>query len=327
MKIVQLDPAKFNELAKSEPSASFYQTTYWGEFYANLGYTPIYLGYKDDHDEYYALGLFLLNKAKGLFSRKTAICPFGFLINYFDTKLLEEFTKVIKSFLFKKGVGELIINPNVKYLTTKGDNRLIVEKMEKIGYKKTKNNFIYETKIDDIPNIKNKDNIYLSAYEIDNETSKKLFSTNANYKNLYETMGRLVKFVVCEIDSDKTIAELKKAIAEAKNYIEIHADDYKYDNKRANKQKMIVEKQEILDLLNKNENPILAVTCLIEYNNKIYQLFIDDKKEFRNINTLEFLNEKTLKTIARLGYTSYYSFSETTNSEKIELIGEFSYHI
>lgn len=330
---MEINPIEFNELACSEPNNSFYQTSNWGEFYSNLKYSPIYIGYKDDKNVYSALGLFLLTKKESLFSSREAICPFGFLINYYDTKLVESFTKDLKKFLSKKGVGTLTINPNVPYITSRGNNDLLIKNLEKLGYAKTKNNCVYTVKIDEIANPNIIDGTVLKAYEVtDDEGRQKLFKTNTNYKNLYEAMGDLVKFVVCEMDVNKSIENLTKSIEEGKHYIEIHQDDFKYDTRRENKAKLINDNQKYLELLNKCKNelgdsPLLAVTCLIEFNHKIYKLFTDDKKDYALFNALEVLNDRTLKTICWLGYDSFDCYTACDDAQKTELIGEFTYRI
>lgn len=332
MKLVQIEPNEFNELVIGEPNKSFYQTANWGGFYDNLNCTTYYLGLVDDNNVYAALGLFIVEKGT-LLSKKTATCPYGFLINYYDTGILKEFTNKIKKFLSLRGVGKLIINPNVPYLTNKGNNDLLIKNIEQLGYKKTNSSIIYTTKIDEVKKENSLKDIYLKAYEVNTlEEYKKLFSVNINYQYLHESMGNMAKFVVCELDVQKSIDKNNEVIADAKYFIDIHQDDYKYDTKRQNKAKLIEEKQNILNILNKytkenDKKPLLAVTCLIEYNNKITQLFIDDKKECEIFNTLDVLNEKTLLAISKLGYESFDSYAQKTNSDITELIGEFTYRV
>lgn len=333
MKLVEIQPNKYNNLTILEPGVSFYQTANWGDFYSRLGYTTIYLGYVDSNDVYSALGLFLIKNGKSFFERKTAICPFGYLINYYDTKLLSDFTKDVKKYLSKKGVGELTINPNLGYLTSRGNNDLLIKNICSIGYKKTKANAYFTTPVEEADKVKATDDICLKTYVIENEEeAKKLFKASINYKHLYFSMGRLVKFVVCELDVNKSIDNLTKSITNAKEYLGMHSEDYKYATKNENKSKQIVEKQNYLDLLNRclsenDKNPIIAVTCLVEFGGKLTKLFTDDKKEYQAFNTLQVLNAKTLETISKLGYESFDSYTANENSQKTDLIGEFTYHI
>lgn len=330
MKLVEIQANQFNELAQAEPNKSFHQTSNWGNFYSRLDYAPYYLGYIDEAGVYAALGLFLV-KNGSIFDKRDAICPFGFLINYYDTKLVQDFTNDIKKFLSKKGASNLIINPNVNYITSRGNNDLLINKLLNIGYTKTKNNVIFTNKIEEIVKVKNIEDICLKAYVVDEDTSK-LFKANINYKYLFETMGSLVKFIVCELDSDKSLQNLNASIEEAKSFIEMNNEDYKYFTKIENKKKAIETKQQYIDLINKavsenGSNPLLAVTCLVQFNDKITQLFIDDKKDYEVFKTLEILNQKTLQTISELGYESFDGYIKNETSSKTDLIGEFTYRI
>ena len=330
MKLVEIKPSQFNELAQAEPNKSFYQTSNWGSFYSSLDYSPYYLGYVDESNVYSALGLFLVKKGS-FFERKHAICPFGFLINYYDTKLLKDFTNDVKKFLSKKGVGTLTINPNINYLTSRGNNDSLIKNMNDLGYEKTKNNVIYTTKIEEIKNVECIDDICISTYVVDKETDK-LFKAGVNYKTLYESMGNLAKFVVCELDCNKSLEKLNAYINEANAFVEMHQDDYKYDDEIANRKKAIETKQEYIALINKlvsenGNNPLLALTCLVEFDNKITQLFIDHKKDYEVFNTLELLKQETLITINKLGYESFDGYIKNETSTKTDLIGEFTYRI
>lgn len=333
MKLVEISPIEFRELVSSEPNKSFYQTLNWGNFYNNLNYSPIYIGYKDDNNVYSALGLFLIAEKESLFSSRKAICPYGFLINYFDNKLLSDFTSDLKKYLSKKGVGQLVINPNVTYLTSRGNNDLLIKNLTKLGYIKTSNNSYYTVKIDKIEKSNSIDDIYFQTYKVDkDDKAQKLFKTNINYKYLYDSMSDMAKFIVCEIDINKSIDKLNESIIDAKHFIEIHIDDYKYDEKREDKAKSIEEKENYIRLLNKCKKelggtPLLAVTCLIEFNNKITRLFTDDKKDYSAFNALDVLNEKTLQTISELGYDAYDCYTANDSYQKTELIGEFTYRI
>ena len=329
MKLVEIQAEEFNKLTQSEPNSSFFQTSNWGDFYSNFEYTPYYLGYVDEQDLYSAFGLFLVQKGS-FFSKKQALCPSGFLINYFDTQLLKDFSKDVKKFLSKKGASNLIISPNVKYLTAKGNNDLLIKNMADIGFIKTKSTAIYTTKIGKIKRAKATDDICLKAYTVE-ENNHRLFETNPNYKQLHLAMKNNAKFVVCELDCKKSLEKLTASIAECKNFNEIHQDDFEYFEKIDKNKIDIQNKQKYIELIkqiiNDNANPIIAVTCLIEFNNKITQLFIDGKKEYEAFNSLNVLKQETLKTITKLGYESFDSILANEDSTKTDLIGEFTYRI
>ena len=331
MKLVEINPQDFNNLAITEPNTSFYQTSNWGNFNINLGYSPIYLGYVDDANMYYALTMILIKKGSSFISKKQALCPGGFLINFYDIELVKQFTLDIKKYISKKGVSELIISPNLTYLTKKGNNDLLIQNLKQIGYEKTKNCSRYTTYISTIPSSKNTEDIYLKSYVVEDNFDR-LFKINSNYKNIFQNMGDYAKFIVCELDLNKSITSLNKGITDAKEFIEMHQYEFKYKKKVEKKKLAITQKQDLLALLDKlakgrDENPILAVTCMIEYNKKVTLLFLDDKKEYRVLNTLKILNERVLKTISQSGYECFDTLKEYNNSTITELIGEFTLRV
>lgn len=328
MNIVEIKPDTFDELVLSEPNSTFFQSSNWANFYTNLGYNPLYIGYEDEHHTYQALAMILVEQGASLFNKKAAICPFGFLINYFDTALLNDFIKKLKKFLNKKNINKLTINPNVRYSSGKINNDLLIKNLEKSDFKKTKDNSYYNTEIILINEAEKVEDITIRIRNVDSNDG--LFVSNTNYNNLNKAMENKAHFIVAELDCEKTLNKLNKSVENLSKYIEMHQDDYQYDKKVQTRKIKLEEKQKILFLVNKMKNEgnyLLAVTCLIEYNNTITQLFQEFKDAAEVFNTAEILQEQVLKTITSLGYDCYDSFTENTDSVKIDLIGEFTYQV
>lgn len=331
MKLIELMPEEFDRLAITEPNANFYQTSSWANFYSNLGYSPLYIGYCDDNNMYSAFAMLLVKNGSFLLSKKTAICPGGFLTNYHDDEALNNFAKDLRKYLSKKGIKELVIRPNINFLTRKGNNELLISNLKELGYEKTNNSLSYSVHIDEIPSYEDIEDVFLKAYVVE-DNFEKLFKINSNYKNINMYMNKYAKFVVCELDLDRSISSLRASIVELETFVEMHQDEFKYANEVKSKKEIIAQKQSIFVLLNNlskenDHNPILAITCLIEYNKKITQLFVDDRKEYRVLNTLDLLNEKTQKTISQAGYKYFDVLQENNSTTTTEQIGEFTLRV
>lgn len=109
MYIKELTNKEFNDFATSYSSYSIYQTSEYGFIMNNQKYTSLVLG-MIDNDKIVAASLILIEKT-AMF--KYAYAPKGFLINYSDKYLVEEFTKLIKEYLNKKKVMAIKINPMI----------------------------------------------------------------------------------------------------------------------------------------------------------------------------------------------------------------------
>lgn len=331
MKIVEISEVKFNNLSIAEPGANYQQTSNWANFNNYLECKPLYLGYADDSNHYSAFAMILVKAGKTIFSKKTAICPSGFLINYYDTDLLNNFTTDLKKYLSKKGISELTISPNVEYLTARGNNDYLIKSMKELGYQKTDDNFYFTNKISKISKAKLPDGVRLKTYVVEKKY-RKIFQDNETYRSLYDNMLGTAKFIVCELDHENTVCGLNEEINDAKVFIKDHEEDIEYIRKVESKKSFIAQRSELMSLVEKcvadnGENPVLAITCLIEYNKTITQLFVESKNDYGSFKAVDILNEKTLRFIKELGYDNFISYKPYNNSQKVELIGEFKYSV
>ena len=140
MKIVELEKQEFIEFCNSNSQALFFQSPYWIEIKEQNGWSGKILGVKEDGKIIIATVL-LYKSIKGII--KFAYAPRGFLMDYQNFDLLEEFTKEIKEYLKKDNVAFLKINPYVDYqlrdihgnIIPDTKNDALMEKLKSLGYK------------------------------------------------------------------------------------------------------------------------------------------------------------------------------------------------
>ena len=109
MYIKELTNKEFNDFTNSYSNYSIYQTSEYGFIMNNQNYTSIFLGLIDN-DNIVAASLILIEKT-AMF--KYAYAPKGYLIDYSNEYLVEEFTKLIKEYLNKKKIMAIKINPMI----------------------------------------------------------------------------------------------------------------------------------------------------------------------------------------------------------------------
>ena len=110
MYIKELNNAEFNLFTDSYPYFSIYQTSEYGFIMNTQNYTSLFLGLVDDYQKIVAASLILIEK-EGIF--KYAYAPKGFLIDYSNKGLVEQFTTLIKEYLSKKKIMAIKINPMI----------------------------------------------------------------------------------------------------------------------------------------------------------------------------------------------------------------------
>ena len=98
MYIKELTNKEFNSFTDSFVEASIYQTSEYGFVMNTQNYNVLFLGLIDDN-VIRAASLVLVEK-ESMF--KYAYAPKGFLIDYSDKPLVEEFTTLVKKYLNKK---------------------------------------------------------------------------------------------------------------------------------------------------------------------------------------------------------------------------------
>lgn len=147
--ICEITANEFDKYAINHELANFMQSSNYASLMSKFDYDVKYIGYKDKHNELKAATLLLIKKIKHIF--KYAYAPRGFLINYRNDKLVEDFTKKIKEYAAKEKIIFIKLNPeiptyryNLEYKKKKLSNYLIKNKLEDLGYIHLMNNMYFE---------------------------------------------------------------------------------------------------------------------------------------------------------------------------------------
>lgn len=139
MQMILLDENKFDEFAYNHPNKNFYQTSSYGKMMSKQGHNSYYLGLVDDFNNVKAATL-LIVKNETSDKRKMGYAPRGFLIDWNDTELVQEFTESLKSFLLKRNFTYVKVDPLIIYKEYNVDLEVInehssfVSKLQNLGY-------------------------------------------------------------------------------------------------------------------------------------------------------------------------------------------------
>lgn len=110
MYIKELTSEEFNLFTDKFPYFSIYQTSEYGFTMNEQNYTAMFLGLVNDSNKILAASLILIEKTSMF---KYAYAPKGFLIDYDNAELVEDFTKLIKEYLGKQKIIAIKINPMI----------------------------------------------------------------------------------------------------------------------------------------------------------------------------------------------------------------------
>lgn len=274
MLIEQIEKNVFDEFAKNHVLRNFYQTSAYGELMSRNGYTVLYIG-GFTNSKLVAASL-ILCKSIGP-NIKYGYAPRGFLINYYDTSLLKEFSKKIKDYFFIKGFAFIKINPEITYNIVEYDtktkivntkNKEIINTLKELGYDKLKDNLYFESMLPKYNPI-----IYLPKYDlnaIENNISKEIVS--------YEKKG-INLTIVDKNDIDLAYEFIKEKTT---NKVKYYSDLYE-----------IFSKNNMIDLLLVKLNYAEYTKFMQkEYNEKLEINEQINMKFNENPNNLELYNKK-----------------------------------
>ena len=143
---------EFKKFADKHSQITFHQTEEWANLKLTNGWKAHYVGLKDKNK--IVAGALLLAKTLPIVRKKMFYSPRGFLIDYNNYELLEEFTKGIKKYAKEQGAIFVKIDPYVEYVehdnngdVVEGgyDNKQAVENLIKLGYKHFGFNLMQDT--------------------------------------------------------------------------------------------------------------------------------------------------------------------------------------
>lgn len=260
MEFVELKEDEFLEFSKNSPITSFFQDIHWAHVKEENGWGHYYVGLKDN-DKIVAGTLLLYKKIK--FFKNMFYAPRGFLIDYDDFSLLEEFTLGIKKFLKDKDALFLKINPYIDYQKRDVDGNIIegtandrlMEEFKKLGF--VHNGFYVDmdSKIDLEPrwiSVLDLDNIDNIDDAVKNMRSGVRYGINNSRKNSLEIID-------ASIDDLDEFKNLMKHTAERRGFVDRPLSYYKnmYSIlKKDNLVKVLLVKINFRDFLNNTLNNI-----------------------------------------------------------------------
>ena len=140
MKIVKLTSKEFENFAKKNKYVTFHQKESWGKLKEKNGWDYELVGFKEDKK---VIAATLLLSKKMPFGLKMYYAPRGFLIDFFNKKLLDSFVKEIKIYIKEQGGTFLKIDPYVPHLERDvngdvveggSDNSELVEHLKELGF-------------------------------------------------------------------------------------------------------------------------------------------------------------------------------------------------
>jgi len=141
----------FEKFSNNHIMRSQFQTIEYAELMSKYGYDVMFVGGFEGEDLAVA-SLILLKGIAPTF--KYAYAPRGFLVNYYDLKQVNDFTKKLQNYLYKKNVVFCKINPELIYTIVNPSaadkkvfhsNFKIVDNLQKMGYRKLKENIYFES--------------------------------------------------------------------------------------------------------------------------------------------------------------------------------------
>lgn len=300
MYIKELTNEEFSTFASSFPYKSFYQTPEYAFVMNHEKNEAFFLGLVDDN-YILAASLVIIEKRKGF---KYAYTPRGYLINFNDYNLVEEFTKLLKEFLGKKDIVAFRINPMIIKSIYNNNKEIIYqnkhydsifEQLIKLGYNHQGYNDHFETIKPRFESILNIDRDSNEIYNnIDKNYRKKIknaiedgihiYKGNFNeLKYLYEQSKykypRSYAFLqdIYKHYDEKGMVDLYYAKLNTEEYLinsqkeheqlesETNELNYKImEDIHKDKSKLINKKLTSDSLLNKYENKLITATSLLQ---------------------------------------------------------------
>ena len=207
MKIKELTIQAFNEFTKNSPLKNYMQTEMYARVMGENKYNYDYIGLVDENDTIVAASL-ILKKKIGL-NMQYGYAPKGFLINYYNEKLVKEFTQKLKEFYAKKNMVFIKINPeivvstidNKTYEVDTNPNIKLKDSLKKYGFVKLKDNLYFES-------LTPRFNAYidLKNHKFDNYSKTNRNKVrNAHRKGLYVSQGDNNDIEkLCELSKEKS---------------------------------------------------------------------------------------------------------------------------
>ena len=153
MHLKNLSIEEFTNFANSHPLSSYYQTFNYAILKAENNYDYDLIGMVDHNNTILAASLILF-KPIGI-KCKYGYAPRGFLIDYENNYLVENFTSLLKKYYYEKSVIFIKVNPNIivgqidndSFVTKYNQNTDITSLLINNDYKKLRDNLYFEAQL------------------------------------------------------------------------------------------------------------------------------------------------------------------------------------
>lgn len=302
MYIKELTNEEFTTFTSNFPYKTFYQTPEYAFVMSHENSDTFLLGLMDD--DYILAGcLVVVEKRNGF---KYAYTPRGYLINFNDYTLVEEFTKLLKEYLGKKDIVAFRINPmivrkiynnNKKVIYKNKHYDSIFEQLIKLGYNHCGYNDYFEAikpRFEAILNIEtDSDNLFKT---IDKNYRKKIKNAIEDGIHVYKGSFNELKYLyeqskykyprsyrflqdIYRHYDQKGMVDIYYAKLNTEEYLinsqkeheqlESETNDINYkimEDLHKDKTKLINKKLTSDSLLNKYENKLITATSLLKQN-------------------------------------------------------------
>lgn len=293
MEFVELTEDEFLEFSMNYPNNSFFQMPLWGKVKKDNGWNSCYVGLKEN-DKVVAATL-LLSKSMKLF-KTMYYAPRGFLLDYSNFNILEEFTKGIKNYLSNKNALFLKINPYVDYQERDVDGNIIpntkndklMDKLKELGYHHNGFYINQDEKVDLEPR-------WISVLDLDNLTIDDAFKNMRSGTKYGINNARKNSLEIVEGDMDNLFEfkNLMQHTAERREFVDRPLEYYQ------NMFKILKEKDLVKVLLVKIHFDELLKTYQknLDDNNKTIEDNKDNPRKEGLVTELKSQNEKFLEKI------------------------------
>lgn len=226
MHIKNISIYEFENFVLNSPIGNYYQTIEYATLMKENGYNYEIIGLFDEYDNVHAVSLILIKKLTKFF--KYGYAPKGFIIDYFDKDLLQEFTNKVIEY-YENRLVFIKINPEIA----------IAEVNSKNGEKSYNQNVEIRNNLLNLGYVKLKDNLYFESMvpRFNGIVNLKNFSINNLNKNTRNKIKRgTFKGLKFELADQSGLDMLYSFIKKKKNKDALY---YKYYYKAFNNSRTI----------------------------------------------------------------------------------------
>lgn len=293
MKFVEnINKEEYTKFVSTHQTKSHFLESYeWGEISKKRGLKPYYVGLKNNENKLVATALLLEKKLP--LNYTYFYIPRGFVLDYKNTNLISVFTKKINEFTKKKKSIFFKIDPDIKlHIIDKsakhidGENNYeLVKFLKKIGYKKRKDTYHFET-------MQPKFTFRIDLSSSIEEIEKKYSTTTKQRIKKAEKYG--IEVFEGNIDDIEIFCDLMKKTEKVKGFYSHDSNFYKDFFEEFSKNNNVTlyigkaDLDKVVDILNKDISQILE---------NIEKLKKDENKNLKKIEDLQKRHDKITKDI------------------------------